>query len=36
MGRKKKYDRDTLIEQAMELFRDHGFAGTSTQMLVEG
>lgn len=36
MGRKKKYDRDTLIERAMELFRDHGFAGTSTQMLVEG
>ena len=36
MGRKKKYDRDTLIEKAMELFRDHGFAGTSTQMLVEG
>ena len=36
MGRKKKYDRDTLIEQAMEIFRDHGFAGTSTQMLVDG
>ena len=36
MGRKKTYDRDTLIDAAMELFRDHGFAGTSTQMLVEG
>ena len=36
MGRKKKYDRDTLVEKSMELFRDHGFAGTSTQMLVEG
>ena len=36
MGRKKNYDRDILIERAMELFRDHGFAGTSTQMLVEG
>jgi len=35
MGRKKKYERDTLVEKAMELFRDHGFAGTSTQMLVE-
>jgi len=35
MGRNKKYDRDTLVEKAMELFRDHGFAGTSTQMLVE-
>ena len=36
MGRKKKYNSDTLIEKAMEIFRDHGFAGTSTQMLVEG
>ena len=36
MGRKKNYDRDTLEEKAMELFRDHGFSGTSTQMLVEG
>ena len=36
MGRKKNYDRDTLINKAMEIFRDHGFTGTSTQMLVEG
>ncbi len=36
MGRKKTYDRETLIEQAMEMFRDHGFAGTSTQMLTDG
>ena len=36
MGRKKTYDRDDLIGKAMELFRDHGFAGTSTQMLTEG
>ena len=36
MGRKKRYDRDILIGKAMEMFRDHGFAGTSTQMLVEG
>jgi TetR/AcrR family transcriptional repressor of nem operon len=35
MGRKKTYDRDVLVGKAMELFRDHGFAGTSTQMLVE-
>jgi TetR/AcrR family transcriptional repressor of nem operon len=35
MGRKKSYDRDVLIGKAVELFRDHGFAGTSTQMLVE-
>ena len=36
MGRTKTYDRDVLIGQAMEMFRDYGFAGTSTQMLVEG
>ena len=36
MGRKKLYDRDVLIGKALEIFRDHGFAGTSTQMLVEG
>ena len=36
MGRKKNYDRDTLIKNAMEIFRDHGFTGTSAQMLVEG
>ena len=36
MGRKKNYDRDVLIQKAVEIFRDHGFAGTSTQMLVEG
>ena len=36
MGRKKNYNREALSEKAMEIFRDHGFAGTSTQMLVEG
>jgi TetR/AcrR family transcriptional repressor of nem operon len=36
MGRRKSYDRDELIGKAMELFRDHGFAGTSAEMLVEG
>ena len=35
MGRRKSYDRDVLIGQAMEVFRDHGFAGTSAEMLVE-
>jgi TetR/AcrR family transcriptional repressor of nem operon len=35
MGRKKTYDRDDLIGRSVELFRDHGFAGTSTQMLVK-
>jgi len=36
MGRNKNYDRDVLVGKAMEIFRDHGFAGTSTQMLVDG
>ena len=36
MGRKKNYDRDVLIGKAVDIFRDHGFAGSSTQMLVEG
>ena len=35
MGRRKTYDRDVLISKSMEIFRDYGFAGTSTQMLVE-
>lgn len=36
MGRKKTYDRDTLIERAMDLFHYYGFTGTSSQMLVDG
>jgi TetR/AcrR family transcriptional repressor of nem operon len=36
MGRKKSYDREELIGKAMEIFRDHGFANTSAQMLVDG
>ena len=36
MGRKKSYDRDELVEKAVEIFRDHGFAGTSAEMLSEG
>lgn len=35
MGRKKRYDRGELVARATDLFRDHGFAGTSTEMLVE-
>ncbi len=35
MGRKKNYNRDLLIGKAMEVFRDHGFAGTSAETLVE-
>lgn len=36
MGRRKNYNRDALIGGAMEIFRDHGFAGTSAEMLVNG
>jgi TetR/AcrR family transcriptional repressor of nem operon len=35
VGRKKSYDRDELVEEAMEVFRDHGYAGTSAEMLVQ-
>ena len=35
MPRKKSYDREVLVGKAMELFRDHGYAGTSAEMLVE-
>jgi len=36
MGRRKSYNRDEMIDKAVELFRDHGFAGTSAEMLSEG
>jgi TetR/AcrR family transcriptional repressor of nem operon len=36
VGRKKNYNRAKLVEGAMEIFRDHGFAGTTSQMLVDG
>ena len=35
MGRKKSYNREALTEKAMEIFRDHGFAGTSAERLVQ-
>jgi TetR/AcrR family transcriptional repressor of nem operon len=35
MGRKKGYERHDLVRKAVEIFRDHGFAGTSAEMLVE-
>ncbi|MCA9507054.1 MAG: TetR/AcrR family transcriptional regulator [Leptospiraceae bacterium] len=35
MGRRKKYNRAELLDEAMKIFRIHGYAGTSTQMLVE-
>ena len=34
MGATKQYDRTDLLDRAIELFRQHGFNGTSTAMLV--
>jgi TetR/AcrR family transcriptional repressor of nem operon len=33
MGRSKTYEREELIERAVDLFRSHGFASTSAAML---
>ncbi len=33
MGRRKSYDRELVVQQAMELFWQHGFQGTSSRML---
>lgn len=35
IGRKKRYDRDQVIDAAMALFRARGFAGTSADVLVK-
>ncbi len=35
MGRRKSYNREELVDKAVELFRDHGFAKTSAEMLSE-
>jgi TetR/AcrR family transcriptional repressor of nem operon len=35
MGRTKTYERETLIDRAVEVFRSHGFASTSASMLEE-
>lgn len=35
MGRAKQYERTELLDRAVELFRRHGFNGTSTTELVE-
>ena len=35
MGRRKSYDRAVLLGKAMEVFRDHGFAGTSADAVEE-
>ena len=35
MGRTKQYEREELLDRAVELFRQQGFNGTSTAELVE-
>lgn len=35
MGRTKTYQRDALVEQAVHLFRSHGFSSTSAAMIEE-
>ncbi|MDH5288412.1 MAG: TetR/AcrR family transcriptional regulator [Acidimicrobiia bacterium] len=35
MGRSKTYEREALVDRAVELFRSHGFASTSASMLEE-
>ena len=36
MARHKEFDRETAIDAAIAVFREHGYEGTSTGMLVEG
>lgn len=35
MGRRKQYQRETLVAAAQQLFHEHGYAATTTQMLVD-
>ncbi|HBR1235571.1 MULTISPECIES: TetR/AcrR family transcriptional regulator [Klebsiella] len=35
MARHKEFDRDTALDSAISIFREHGFEGTSTGMLVK-
>ena len=34
MARIKEFDRDKALDAAVGVFREHGFEGTSTEMLV--
>ncbi|SDN62715.1 transcriptional regulator, TetR family [Ensifer sp. YR511] len=34
MARKKEFDKDKAVGAAIDVFREHGFEGTSTEMLV--
>lgn len=36
MSRPKEFDVDAAVDAAVELFREHGFEGTSARMLVDG
>jgi AcrR family transcriptional regulator len=35
MARPREFDADAALDSAIEVFRDHGFEGTSAQMLVD-
>jgi AcrR family transcriptional regulator len=35
MPRAKEFDRDTVLDQAIAVFASHGFAGASTEMLLQ-
>ena len=34
MARSKEFDRDTVLKDAMKVFGDHGYEGTSTEVLM--
>lgn len=36
MARSKEFDKAVALDAAVEVFREHGFEGTSTEMLVSG